>query len=1026
MMGYGAAAFAQSGGGGFGQQQTQQGGEVGNVANITVAGCTHATVGSIVRGNFTLSGANHNKPVYKKDQQVNGLDVMLYFWDERDGANFSGWWFGPKVGGDQVWAYQPLRTTQTPPRTGWKVPYDGPVDQSMSLSPKEAMAAQIPAQKPAQQSWGQQAAAQQSWGQQAGQQQQQAGGQQGWGQQQQAGGQQAWGQQAAQKGAKGGWGKDAGAGEQGWGQQAGQKGAKGGAWGQQTGEQGWGQKGAAKGGKGGAWGEQSWGEQSWGQDGGKGSWGQDGGKGGAWGQQQQQTQQQTWQQQQAAQQLKIQQQKQLEEARKKQIAEEQKRKMEEMKKKQQEEMKRKQEELKKKAEEQRAGMAIRQKIQKLRIANLAGYEQAEKELTEVMQKELVNCGSTRAVIQSEIDKVKEQAKTRLEQLKEAEKKAEEAKAERERLMKEKEDKAGELLKELDEVVVAAEAAETALKEATEALDDKLQPDQADGVFETLDETTKEANEKVQACNDFLKKNALALKVPNAELTQNYGKLTARITTCTKSKDASIRTSTVNKKKAMVRMEALKKSDKLLAVFKKYDTNKDSFLDKKEISNFAKKEYKFTLPEDAMELILKALVEPGAKGVKKEDFHRVRIHVGIAREKAQDLARKKKREKREKEIEAMKAKKQTEIDGVDKVLVEADGTVKQVEEKSGPLQMKAKDLKAAEMITAADEVETELKAAKETVEDAKKEVAGLKEDVDPDVAAWNSSQVKPLESKVSKLEQRLSRITSALSRFREGAKTKDKSEVMMFETQALTMLRHHKKVKKLTSDALVESICSGDDATEASFIGFFDGCEKAEDEKAELSKDDLARLFKKWDEDDEGTVSKEKLFSLVRVFMKVKKDTVMTNGPSIKDSESLRRLDIGEVVEVLGEPESENEVDVMRVHVKAMKDGITGWATISGNQGTIFLEKTVPQFKVVKETILTDSFKLDGGDAKENNRKLRDTTRKLKIGELVEVRQWMKKEEESGLMRMKCKALSDGAIGWATTVGNTGTVYLEAK
>lgn len=27
---------------------------------------------------------------------------MLYYWDDRDGSDFSGWWFGPRVGGDQA------------------------------------------------------------------------------------------------------------------------------------------------------------------------------------------------------------------------------------------------------------------------------------------------------------------------------------------------------------------------------------------------------------------------------------------------------------------------------------------------------------------------------------------------------------------------------------------------------------------------------------------------------------------------------------------------------------------------------------------------------------------------------------------------------------------------------------------------------------------------------------------------------------------------------------------------------------
>merc|ERR1712190_500885 len=106
---------------------------IGTERNIQVTGCTHATVGTIVRGTFTLAGENHGKPAWKKDSQVNGLDVMVYFWDQRDGPSFSGWWFGPKIGGDQVWAYHAAQT-QTPPKSGWRVPYDGPVDSTFVLS----------------------------------------------------------------------------------------------------------------------------------------------------------------------------------------------------------------------------------------------------------------------------------------------------------------------------------------------------------------------------------------------------------------------------------------------------------------------------------------------------------------------------------------------------------------------------------------------------------------------------------------------------------------------------------------------------------------------------------------------------------------------------------------------------------------------------------------------------------------------------------------------------------------------------
>merc|ERR1719247_2653924 len=138
---------------------------------LIVTGCTHGTVGGIVRGSYQLVGENHGKPAYKKDGQVNGLDVMTYYWDERDGPGFCGWWFGPKVGGDQVWAYHADKNAAMPPQSGWKVPYDGPVDTTFQIQYKPKQA-----QQQQQQGWGQkgnQQQAQQGWQQQGWQQQQQ-------------------------------------------------------------------------------------------------------------------------------------------------------------------------------------------------------------------------------------------------------------------------------------------------------------------------------------------------------------------------------------------------------------------------------------------------------------------------------------------------------------------------------------------------------------------------------------------------------------------------------------------------------------------------------------------------------------------------------------------------------------------------------------------------------------------------------------------------------------------------------------
>merc|ERR1712048_893788 len=98
--------------------------------------------------------------------------------------------------------------------------------------------------------------------------------------------------------------------------------------------------------------------------------------------------------------------------------------------------------------------------------------------------------------------------------------------------------------------------------------------------------------------------------------------------------------------------------------------------------------------------------------------------------------------------------------------------------------------------------------------------------------------------------------------------------------------------------------------------------------------------------------------------------------------------------VLEGPVQEDNVEVMRYRVKAMKDDVEGWVTPVGNQGTTFLEEKVGGLvmRVVKETILTASFEICSDAGKEQFRKLKDTTRKLKPGEQVEVLQWMKKDD----------------------------------
>eukprot|EP00971_Amphidinium_carterae_P220544 4378366-Amphidinium_carterae.1 len=76
---------------------------------LTLVDMAHAAYSGIptLCGDYVEMGINHQKKYYQKAQKIAGhedVKVFLYFWDTRDGPDFSGWWFGDKLGGSQVQA----------------------------------------------------------------------------------------------------------------------------------------------------------------------------------------------------------------------------------------------------------------------------------------------------------------------------------------------------------------------------------------------------------------------------------------------------------------------------------------------------------------------------------------------------------------------------------------------------------------------------------------------------------------------------------------------------------------------------------------------------------------------------------------------------------------------------------------------------------------------------------------------------------------------------------------------------------
>jgi len=87
-------------------------------------------------GEYVESGQNHGKRVFMRINGGEGQEVIyIYYWDKRDGPEFSGWWFGEAVGGSEVWSRCESHA-DLPPHAGWRLPWDGEVSEELVVKRK--------------------------------------------------------------------------------------------------------------------------------------------------------------------------------------------------------------------------------------------------------------------------------------------------------------------------------------------------------------------------------------------------------------------------------------------------------------------------------------------------------------------------------------------------------------------------------------------------------------------------------------------------------------------------------------------------------------------------------------------------------------------------------------------------------------------------------------------------------------------------------------------------------------------------
>jgi len=129
---------------------------------------------------------------------------------------------------------------------------------------------------------------------------------------------------------------------------------------------------------------------------------------------------------------------------------------------------------------------------------------------------------------------------------------------------------------------------------------------------------------------------------------------------------------------------------------------------------------------------------------------------------------------------------------------------------------------------------------------------------------------------------------------------------------------------------------------------------------------------------------------------------MTDVQDIKACKVLRKLEVNETMRILEGPATEDSTGVSRVRGQSTKDNMTGWVTIKGNAGTVYAEENKQVYTVLRDVALHRKFQSDS-----------EAVRTLAKDEAVELIEGPKEERSDALVRVKGRAVTDGAVGWVT-------------
>lgn len=260
----------------------------------------------------------------------------------------------------------------------------------------------------------------------------------------------------------------------------------------------------------------------------------------------------------------------------------------------------------------------------------------------------------------------------------------------------------------------------------------------------------------------------------------------------------------------------------------------------------------------------------------------------------------------------------------------------------------------------------------------------------------------------KMEGKVGAVERKCSSTMESVFTACQSIVDTIYAEASAALREEVQRRGITPEELFAELVQGEERiTESSFCKYLDLLDglSFQPEHAKL----LCRHI------EIGGIGRRKFLSLLQQYFVVVRPIAITDEFEISKGKTIRKAETDEVVEVLEGPRTDDKVGLTRVKGKSLIDGQKGWITVCGNQGTPFLqEMEKPFYACNEEVVLHTDFASDG----------QEPIRTLRVDEVLELIEGPRKETFSPAIRVRAKAVADGATGWFTVKDSKGTVMAE--